>query len=317
MGLIIAALGLVAFVLSFQSAYKGFRIPGVAAVVLGVMVMAVQQAVVIVPNGRVGVVFNALSGLKPNPVGPGTHFVTPGLESLVFYDTQLQERTLSRRGEGGPNIDESINASSKEGLQISVDVTVQYQVKESQVIELHRAVGPNFEDKIIVPRMRSEVRDVIGRFNSAELISTKREELKSAAKVALEKSFGEQNITLIDVLIREIRIPDSLSKAIEEKQRAEQLVQQRKNEREAERIVAETAIIKAQGEAKAAVERAQGEAKSLSLKGQSLRQNPELIQLTVAEKLAPGIETIMLPATGNFLLDMSNLSKRVSGTSTP
>jgi regulator of protease activity HflC (stomatin/prohibitin superfamily) len=310
MGFIIILLGFVAFIISFQATYKGFRFPGIAAILIGIVVLALQQAIVVVPNGRVAVVFNALQGLKEQPIGPGTHFITPGLESVVFYDTQLQERTLSRRGEGGPDIDESINASSKEGLQISVDVTVQFEVKSGQVFKLHQAVGPNYQEKIIVPRVRSEVRDVIGRFNSAELISTKREELKAAAKLALEKSFGDQNVTLIDVLIREIRIPDSLSKAIEDKQRAEQLVQQRRNEREAERIVAETAIIKAQGEAKATIERAQGEAKSLSLKGQSLRQNPELIQLTVAEKLAPGIQTIMLPSTGNFLLDFASIAKK-------
>ena len=34
-----------------------------------------------------------------------------------------------------------------------------------------------------------------------------------------------------------------------------------------------------------------------------------MIQLTVAEKLAPNIKTIMLPTDGNFLLDLRKLEE--------
>jgi hypothetical protein len=32
-----------------------------------------------------------------------------------------------------------------------------------------------------------------------------------------------------------------------------------------------------------------------------------VVQLTVAEKLAPNVQTIMVPSTGNFLLDLRNI----------
>ena len=50
------------------------------------------------------------------------------------------------------------------------------------------------------------------------------------------------------------------------------------------------------------------------LRGRALRENPQLIQLTVAEKLSPGIQTVMLPSDGNFLLDVGNLTGRSAAT---
>jgi hypothetical protein len=35
---------------------------------------------------------------------------------------------------------------------------------------------------------------------------------------------------------------------------------------------------------------------------------PEIIQLEVAQRLAPSIQTIMLPSDGNFLLDIRGLT---------
>jgi regulator of protease activity HflC (stomatin/prohibitin superfamily) len=153
------------------------------------------------------------------------------------------------------------------------------------------------------------VRDSIGQFNATDLISTKRKALENNVVAALEGVFKDANLELKAVLLRELRIPDSVAKAIEEKQTAEQRVQTEKNNRDAERIRADTVFVTAQGAAKATIEKAKGEAQALSLRGAALKNNPQLIQLTVAEKLAPTVQTIMMPSTGNFLLNLDSLTK--------
>ncbi len=60
--------------------------------------------------------------------------------------------------------------------------------------------------------------------------------------------------------------------------------------------------------------RAEGEARALKLRGEALKHYPQVIQLTVAEKLSPNINTIMLPTDGSYLLDLRNLDQ-LSGTS--
>jgi regulator of protease activity HflC (stomatin/prohibitin superfamily) len=309
-GILIVLLGIAALVASFsQRQFQRFRPLGVGAIVLGAVLWIAAAALIGVPVGSVAVVVNRFTGLKPDALFPGTHVILPSIETPYYYNTRLQELTLSRRGEGGPDIDESIKALSKEGLEISVDVTVQYQVIPGKAPTLHQQIGPEFEKVIIRPQVRSEVRNGIGQFNAADLISTQRKSLENVIVKSLEAVFQRSNLELQAVLLREIRIPDSVAKAIEEKQTAEQRVQTEKNNREAERIRADTAVVKAEGESKAAVARATGEARAIALRGAALRQNPQLIQLTVAEKLSPSIQTVMIPSNGNFLLNLQDLTK--------
>ncbi len=310
-GVLVILLGLAAIVASFaQSQFSKLRPVGLIGVVFGILIWTSAAALVSVPVGSAGVISNRFTGMKPDVLLPGTHFILPGIESVTYYNARLQEMTLSRRGEGGPDKDESIKGLSREGLEISADITVQYQIIAAKVPTLHQEIGPGYEDVIIRPIVRSEVRNGIGSFNAADLISTKRKELEAVIIKNLEKEFLKSNIELKAVLLRELRIPDSVAKAIEEKQTAEQRVQTEKNNREAERIRSDTVVVKANGDSKAAIVRAQGEAQALTLRANALKTNPQLIQLTIAEKLAPTIQTIMIPSSGNFLLNLESLTKQ-------
>lgn len=73
-------------------------------------------------------------------------------------------------------------------------------------------------------------------------------------------------------------------------------------------------MIEAQGERDSAIAKAEGEAQALTLRGQAIRENPEIIQLEIAQKLAPSLQTILLPSDGNFLLDVRGLT---NGSATP
>ncbi len=312
LGILLAVVGIALFLAPFFGAKFG-RVPrqlSIALLIVGALLAIFAQAFVVVPNGRIGVVFNTFSGVKPGGLIPGAHIIVPFVENVAYYDVQLRERTLSRRGEGGPNIDESIKALSKEGLEISADVTVQYQVKVAEITSLHKEIGPDFVDRVIIPQVRSEFRDMVGQFNANQLISTGRGELRGRVEAGLRDVFNQRHLVLVSALIRELRIPDSIAKAIEEKQAAEQQVQTEQNRLRQARIAAQRSVVQAEGEAKATIARANGEAKSLSLRGQALRANPEIIQLTAAEKLSPSVQTILLPSTGNFLLDLAGMTKR-------
>jgi len=273
----------------------------------GLAVAALSQSFVVVPAGHVGVVFNVLGGVQPTPLGEGLRLVIPGVQSVVLYDARLKEVTLAKGrapAGAGTSGEDAITARSKEGLEIGVDVTVQYRIKRDEAPQLHRNLGPGYLETLIVPQIRSKVRDAVGLFNAAELISTQRTQLEAAVTKELRENLDAQHIELVSVLLRRIDIPPSVAQVIEEKQTAEQQVQVEINRRQQAEIAAQRAVIQAKGERDAAILRAEGEARAIRLRGEALRQSPEVIQLTVAEKLAPNIQTIMIPATGNFLLDL-------------
>jgi len=280
---------------------------GLPLVVGGVLLFLLANSFVVVPAGHVGVVFNILRGVQERPLYEGIHFVIPGLQQVILYDTRVKEVTLSAPHEGERRADTSIRARSKEGLEIGVDVTVQYRVLKDRAPRVHQEVGPAYLETLIVPQVRSKVRDAVGQFNAAELISTQRTALETSVVQGLEETLRQYHIELISVLLREIRIPEAVAKVIEEKQTAEQQVQIEINRRKQAEIAAERRVIEARGERDAAILRAEGEAKAIALRGQALKNAPEVVQLTFAEKLAPGVQTIFVPSTGNFLLDLRGL----------
>lgn len=309
-GFLLIVVGIALAVLSRQAKQPTLLRTALGVMGVGLVVSVMSSAFIVIPAGQVGVVFSALNGIKPNSLEAGYHFRMPGIETVTLYDTRLQELTLSRLGEDGPNIDESIHARSKEGLEISIDVTTQFRIKSDQVSKIHRELGPNYLNTVIRPQIRSKVRDGVGQFTASDLISTKRSELERRIVNDLNSVFDKNNLELITVLLREIRIPASLAKVIEEKQTAEQMVQIENNRLQQSKIAAQRKIAEAQGESTAAIARAEGEAKALSLRGKALKENPEIIQLTVAEKLSPTIQTVILPSEGNFLLNMDSLLKK-------
>ena len=277
------------------------------AVLLGALALAallVFESVRVVPAGYVGVGFNKFSG-NLSTLQEGVHFVVPGVQQLNLYDARLQEVTLAHNVQDGD--EGAINARSKEGLGITADVTVQFRIDRSKAAVLHKELGRDYLRTVIRPQVRSKVRDAIGQFNAAELISTQRQQVEASIIKSLSQEFTRNNLILDSVLLRELRIPESVAKAIEEKQTAEQQVAVQKNKLQQAQISAQQAVVDAEGKAKAAIATARGEAEALSLRGRALRENPQLIQLTVAEKLSPGIQTVMLPADGNFLLNLQDL----------
>jgi prohibitin 2 len=298
-GLGIIIFGIVLMIQGVQGKQARLRGLGGLTIIVGVLVSFLSNAFVVVPPGRVGVVFNVFGGVQEQEIGEGFHIVLPFLQQVTLMDIRKQSLDFTGADE--------IAALSKEGLQIITDATVIYSVLPSEASLLYQTVGSEFASAIIRPTVRSKVRDAIAGFNAAELISTKRQDLQAQIEASLSEALAENNIILEDTLLRDLRIPPAISQAIEEKQAAEQQVQVEANRREQARIAAERAVIEAEGQRDADIARAQGEAEALSLRGRSIRENPEIIQLEVAQKLAPSIQTIMLPAEGNFLLDVRSL----------
>src|SRR6056297_3054359 len=278
----------------------------VAFALVGLVAAGLSQAFVIVPSGNTGVVFNVFGGVQDGELGEGFHIVLPVLQQVTLYDIRQQELTLAE--ESG----DQVTARSSEGLEINVDATILYQVDPRDAARLHQDIGPSYELVRVRPEVRSQIRDAIGQYAAADLISTQRTDLQLGVEASLKDALEEDNILVLAVLMRDIRIPTTITNAIEEKQAAEQQVEVEENRRRQSEISAQRRVIEAEGERDATIARAEGEAQALQLRADALRGNPDLIQLEFAQRLAPTVQTIMLPTDGNFLLDLRSLSEQRS-----
>jgi len=300
----IAVLGGALFLQGIQNQAPKARLGGLAGVFGGGLLALASYAFVVVPAGYVGVLFNIFGGVQQTELTEGFHIVLPFVQQVTLYDVRQQEVTLAT------TTGDQISSRSSEGLEIGVDVTVLYQVVATEAARLHQDIGPSYLTIRVRPQIRSAVRDGIADYNAAALISTERATLQRGIEAELRRSLESDNIRILGVLLRDVRIPNLITSAIEEKQAAEQQVEVEENRRRQSEIAAQRRVIEAEGERDAAIARANGEAEAIRLRGAALANNPDLIQLEFAQRLAPTVQTIMLPTDGNFLLDMRQFGAR-------
>ena len=300
----IAVLGAALLVQGIQGQVRTARVSGTAGLIAGLALVFLSYAFVVIPAGHVGVMFNVFGGVQDRELSEGFHIVLPVIQQVTQYDVRQQEITLAT------TTGDHINARSSEGLDIGVDVTVLYQVVGDEAAKLHQDIGPSYVAIRLRPQIRTAVRDGIANYNAANLISSQRAELQRVIEEALKTSLAPDNLNILGVLLRDVRIPTLITSAIEEKQAAEQQVEVEENRRRQAEIAAQRRVIEAEGERDAAIARATGEAEALRLRAEALRGNPDLIQLEFAQRLAPTVQTIMLPSDGSFLLDIRQLVAR-------
>ena len=298
---------------------KGISSTAVVVLVLAAVLSTLGAGLVYVESSERGVVRTARAGgVRPDPLAPGLHWIVPVVEQVVTYSISNQTYTMSAvSGEGQVQGDDSIRARTKDGQEVIIDASVIYQIDPAKVVPLHIVWQNRYEDGVVRPEARGIIRDAISQYGVEEVVSTKRVEIVTIVTDELSKSLAENNLRLLDFVLRDIHFSEGYAQAVEQKQIAEQqaqqarlTVEQKKQEAEQARQVAQgqadAAVIAAQGAAQAQLIQAEAQAKANELIGQSLQQNPEILQYQYILKLAPGVQTIFIPSGNQFILPLPN-----------
>jgi regulator of protease activity HflC (stomatin/prohibitin superfamily) len=175
---------------------------------------------------------------KENVVQPGFHMKAPWNEVYIY---NVQETSK----------DEKMDVLDKSGLSIHVDVTVRFNPIPDKIGFIYEKFNVNYVDVLVVPEMRSVVRQVMGRFTAEEIYSTKRAEVEATIKGEAEKILFANNVNMVALLIRSIALPDQIRGAIENKLQQEQEALAYQFRLEKEKSEAERKRIQAEGEARA------------------------------------------------------------------
>ena len=88
--------------------------------------------------------------------------------------------------------------------------------------ELYKNVGLNFEKVLIEPEAASVIRGFTSESDAKALYSSGRHKIQDAVKEELDISLGKHGIIVERVMLKDLELPESLSKAIELKAQAEQ-----------------------------------------------------------------------------------------------
>ena len=296
---------------------KGIGSTAVVALVLAAILSTLGAGLVYVESSERGVVRTVRAGgVRPDALEPGLHWILPVVEQVVTYSISNQTYTMSAAsGEGQVQGDDSIRARTKDGQEIILDASVIYQIDPNKVVPLHIIWQNRYQDGFVRPEARGIIRDAVSQYGVEEVVSSKRAEMVQIISDGLAASLAENNLRLIDFVLRDIHFSEAYAQAVEQKQIAEQqaqqaalTVEQKKQEAEQARQVAQgqadAAVIAAQGAAEARLIQAQVEAQANELLAASLENNPELLQYQYILKLSPGVQTIFIPSGNQFILPL-------------
>jgi regulator of protease activity HflC (stomatin/prohibitin superfamily) len=215
-------------------------LPVIATIFLAFILL--MKSAVNIGYGEAGVLFKTFSGgvvVDEPPLGEGFHIIAPW-NKVYLYNVKQQEVFESQ-----------MQVLSSNGLEISLDVSVLYQPKASELGLLHQTKGSNYLDIVIVPNIRAVARSVVGRYTPEQLYSTKRDAIEEEIYDELKKGVESQHVQINDVLVRDVTLPNTIKQAIERKLSQEQMSLEYEFKLESARKEAEKVRIDAQGKADA------------------------------------------------------------------
>jgi prohibitin 2 len=237
------------------------------------------------------------------------YVIGPGERGIVVTMGKVSS-TFSSEGLGFklPFISDVVRVSVRqqtEGLQaqafssdlqtVGVTVKVLYKIPEAQVIPIYQQYAGNPFESLIAPRIQEALKEVTA-LESAESIAKKRETVKAKTLDLARKKIGD-TLFIEDVVIENLDLSNELENAIEQKMVQEQEAAKAKFIKEKALIEAETAVVVAEGEAKA-----------IKKRGDAIKENPGVIQLMIAEKWN-GVSPLVVGGSGNnsnLLLPLSS-----------
>jgi len=332
LGLLVAiGLGILALTrVGRNQSSRGIGSSALVILAIAAILFTLGSGLVYIESSERGVVRTIRAGgVRPSALPPGLHWILPVVEQVVTYSISNQTYTMSAASaEGQTQGDDSIRARTKDGQEIILDASVIYQIDPDKVVPLHITWQNRYQDGIVRPEARGIIRDAVSQYGVEEVVSTKRAEMVQIITEDLGKSMADNNLRLVDFVLRDIHFSEAYAQAVEQKQIAEQqaqqarlTVEQRKQEAEQARQVAQgqadAAVIAAQGAAEAQIIQAEAQARANELIGQSLQQNPEILQYQYILKLAPGVQTIFIPSGNQFILPLPNTSTVPTPIPTP
>lgn len=196
-------------------------------------------AVITVHSGDVGVLWKRFNGydlycwcfvgrgtaLNPREIREeGLHLVWPW-DKLFIYTLRLQSTT------------QTYNAITKDGVNVSIQINIRFQLLHDSVGVLHKFIGPNYLASVVAPEIGSQTRQVISHYTAQEVYRSReaiQEEIRENSQKrlgahlnalvqteAMEQldpkhytDFLQHSIQILDTLVLSLELPPPIVAAI-------------------------------------------------------------------------------------------------------
>ncbi len=194
---------------------------------------------VVIEDGEVGV-SKSFGTIADEPVSQGVALQFPVVRIVETWNVKLQE------------LKETARVPSSEGLIVGLETSLLFQLQPDQAPAIRKTVGWNYVELLVVPYFRNAVRDVVSGYPVKNIYGEQgRKEIARKVRDFLRGHLEPRGIEVVDVLLRDVKLPARFKESIEAKLTAEQRVQQKQFELEQAKKDAEIEVARARGAAEA------------------------------------------------------------------
>jgi regulator of protease activity HflC (stomatin/prohibitin superfamily) len=275
----------------------------VAGVVAFFLLIVFASSYTQIQFGTVGMVtrFGRITG---QIMGPGLNWKAPFVDRVVVYRTQEMVYVTEEQPGGtdrrtGTYQDYPTDTTTADGQQITVKYSVRFRIDPAKITQIANEMGNEEQvvDKVVKFHTRILARNIPKGYEALDLYTGNITDVQEEFETQLRPLLAEKGVILEAFGLRKIDFQEDYVQAIEQKQIEAENVTTERNRAEQAKWRAQSAIEEAKGQAQATIENARGnaekikllaaaEAESIKLKGESLKEYPEVIQLEFVVSLS-------------------------------
>jgi Membrane protease subunits, stomatin/prohibitin homologs len=187
-------------------AWRGFLLTVVCALLW-------TQMIVTIPAGHAGVLYRRfLGGTEMSRIyAEGIQVIFPW-DRLYIFDTRIHEET------------HHLTVLSDRGLKVEMEVSVIFYPNPDRLPDLLTTVGQDYREKLVRPMLTTAVLSTAAGYPVEDFFSPRLLSMRDEILTAVLGDLGRRPVTVDNILIRSVRLPESFNQAIDDTLVAQQRV---------------------------------------------------------------------------------------------
>mmetsp|Transcript_153293 Transcript_153293/g.471586 ORF Transcript_153293/g.471586 Transcript_153293/m.471586 type:complete len:298 (-) Transcript_153293:28-921(-) len=208
-------------------------------------------------------------------LGLGNSFIKfPKMVKSVFF---LDDLTTTTQGP-------ALQSRTRDGLNVRLEVSFQYRIKDKDVYQMYTTLGPNYEQTFI--RMAIEQLATAATMHNAHFFFSNRTSISAEMHKMLNSHFDSHGFAEIPFFqLRTVHLPHDFEEAIKETQVKQQEIQIAQLEQNTNRVTFQTKVLQAEQAVKVMQNQASAEAASILAQNDAYCQQYRVTQTLQSQAL--------------------------------
>lgn len=256
---------------------------------------------------------------------PGLHIKIPFVQTVKKFNVRVQKATFGR-GEGALAAQPVLSAYSFDQQIIeSYRLSITWSYDADKIDQVYKYFGTGVSDNIfhtvISPVVQQSTKTILGQYTAVTIVQDRAKLDHSIAQI-MEEQLKEYPVKILSIQLEDVNFSKNYESIIEQTAQKKQEVETARNELQKVQIESQKQVAQAEAENKAIklqadaeayriTVQAKAEADAIKLKGDALRNNKELVDLTIAEKWDGSVpQTVVASGEGgSSVVPLLNIGK--------